>query len=70
VTEKTRLRNSAGGSTGSAARCSTITNATSATTARTPRPTISAEAHAYVVPPSVVSSTTELSETASSTVPR
>ncbi len=70
VTTNTRLRNSSGGSTGSAARCSTAMNPISATTAAIPRPTMNAESQAYDVPPSVVISTIELSDTASSTVPR
>jgi hypothetical protein len=69
VTANTRLRNRLGGSTGSAARRSTSTKAIRLATARTPSQKMNAEPQVYEVPPSVVSSTTELRETPSSTVP-
>ena len=69
VITNTRLPNSAGGRIGSAARRSTNTSATMQPTPTTPIPTISAEAQAYVFPPSVVSRMIALSPTASSSVP-
>ena len=70
VTTNTRLRNSAGGRIGSAARRSTNASATMRGHADEPDARRSAaEAQSYVFPPSVVSRMIALSPTASSTVP-
>ena len=69
VTTKTRLRKSAGGRIGSAARRSTNTSATRQSTPRTPSATISIESQSNEFPPSVVSRMIALSPVASRTVP-
>ncbi len=69
VTANTRLPNSRGGSTGSAARRSACTNATVSTIAATPSPIGTAEIHLYEVPPSVHISTSALRAAASRPAP-
>lgn len=70
MTEKTRLANSRGGKTGSAARRSVMTKLTSRTTAATPRAMMNGDPQPYEVPPSVQASTIALSAAASITAPR
>ncbi len=69
-TENTRLRNSRGGRTGSAAWWADHHQAAVSTTAPTPRPMITPESHGYVVPPHEVRKTTQVAAPPSSTVPR
>jgi len=70
ATRKTEERNSPSGMIGSAARRSCHTNATSRATPATASATISADPHAYSLPPHVVSRTIALTPAVSSAAPR
>ena len=69
TTSNTGSRNSRSGRIGSAARRSTAMKAPSIATAAAASPRISAESHAYRVPPQVVTSSTEAIAPASSAAP-
>jgi hypothetical protein len=70
LTLNTRLRNSRSGTTGSGVRRSASTNPPSSTAAATPSAMIVGDAQAYRVPPQLVTSSMQVTASASRAAPR